>query len=206
MKFHNHNGENEVETLIAIMAKLPGLGPRSARRAVIRMLEKKEIILEPLAKILNLVTEKIKNCNLCGNFSIDSVCTICSDNSRNKKIICIVQDVADLWAMERSQIFDGVYHVLGNYSSSYIGINLEELEIEKISNRIEKNGVKEIILALSGTLEGDTTAFYLTKQLETLDVEVTSISRGIPVGGELEYADEVTLGRSIITRSKVNTN
>ena len=200
MKFHNHNGENEVETLIAIMAKLPGLGPRSARRAVIRMLEKKEIILEPLAKILNLVTEKIKNCNLCGNFSIDSVCTICSDNSRNKKIICIVQDVADLWAMERSQIFDGVYHVLGNYSSSYIGINLEELEIEKISNRIKKNGVKEIILALDATINGQTTANYIIQKLKNIPVNFSSLAHGVPVGGELDYLDDGTIRAAFSAR------
>ena len=193
MKFHNHNDENEVETLIAIMAKLPGLGPRSARRAVIRMIEKKEIILQPLANILNLVSEKIKNCNQCGNFSVDSICAICLDNSRNKKLLCIVQDVADLWAMERSQIFDGVYHVLGNYSSSYMGINLEELEIEKIFKRIENNEVKEIILALDATINGQTTANYIIEKLKNTKVSISSLAHGVPVGGELDYLDDGTI-------------
>ncbi|MFL2802471.1 MAG: recombination mediator RecR [Paracoccaceae bacterium] len=193
MKFHNHNDENEVETLIAIMAKLPGLGPRSARRAVIRMIEKKEIILQPLANILNLVSEKIKNCNQCGNFSVDSICAICLDNSRNKKLICIVQDVADLWAMERSQIFDGVYHVLGNYSSSYMGINLEELEIEKIFKRVENNEVKEIILALDATINGQTTANYIIEKLKNTKVSISSLAHGVPVGGELDYLDDGTI-------------
>ncbi len=193
MKFHNHNDENEVETLIAIMAKLPGLGPRSARRAVIRMIEKKEIILQPLANILNLVSEKIKNCNQCGNFSVDSICAICLDNSRNKKLLCIVQDVADLWAMERSQIFDGVYHVLGNYSSSYMGINLEELEIEKIFKRVENNEVKEIILALDATINGQTTANYIIEKLKNTKVSISSLAHGVPVGGELDYLDDGTI-------------
>ena len=136
MNFKNHKVNDELETLIAILSKLPGLGPRSARRAVIKMIEKKEIILEPLTKVLNEISEKIKECESCGNFTVDNICSICSDNSRNNNRICIVQDVADLWAMERSQVFNGLYHVLGNYSSSYLGINLEELEIDKIINKI----------------------------------------------------------------------
>ena len=139
MNFKNHKVNDELETLIAILSKLPGLGPRSARRAVIKMIEKKEIILEPLTKALNEISEKIKECESCGNFTVDKICSICSDNSRNNNRICIVQDVADLWAMERSQVFDGLYLVLGNYSSSYLGINLEELEIDKIINKIERN-------------------------------------------------------------------
>lgn len=203
MKFPNRKGENEVETLIAIMAKLPGLGPRSARRAVIRMLEKKEVILEPLTNILNLVTEKIKDCNQCGNFSVDTICNICSDNSRNKKVLCIVQDVADLWAMERSQIFDGLYHVLGNYSSTYIGINVEELEIKKISSRIEKNEVTEIILALDATIHGQTTANYIIEKLKKTQVNFSSLAHGVPIGGELDYLDDGTIRAAFSARKPI---
>lgn len=200
MKFYNNNGLSEIDTLIAILAKLPGLGPRSARRAVIRMLEKRKVILEPLTKTLNQVTEKITDCDECGNFSIDSICNICSDNTRNKKIICIVQDVADLWAMERSQVFDGVYHVLGNYSSSYVGINLEELEIEKLLDRITKYKVVEIILALDATINGQTTANYIIEKLKNTQINFSSLAHGVPVGGELDYLDDGTIRAAFSAR------
>ena len=203
MKFRNQNGENEVETLIAIIAKLPGLGPRSARRAVIKMIEKREIILEPLTRVLNMVNEKIKDCDHCGNFAFDSVCSICSDNSRNKEVICIVQDVADLWAMERSQVFNGIYHVLGNYKSSFIGINLEELALEKIFHRISKNNVREIILALDATINGQTTANYLIEKLKNTGVNFSSLAHGVPVGGELDYLDDGTIRAAFSARKSI---
>ena len=200
MKFYNDSGEDEIEKLIAVIAKLPGLGPRSARRAVIRMIEKRKIILEPLAEILNSVCEKIVDCHQCGNFSLDHLCKICSDSSRNKKVLCIVQDVADLWAMERSKVFDGIYHVLGNYSSSYVGINLEELEIERIYNIIEKNKVREIILALDATINGQTTANYIIEKLKNTEVSFFSLAHGVPVGGELDYLDDGTIRAAFSAR------
>lgn len=203
MNFKNHMVNDELETLIAILSKLPGLGPRSARRAVIKMIEKKEIILEPLTKVLNEISEKIKECESCGNFTVDNICSICSDNSRNNNRICIVQDVADLWAMERSQVFDGLYHVLGNYSSSYLGINLEELEIDKIINKIERNEVKEIILALDATINGQTTANYIIEKLKNYQINFSSLAHGVPVGGELDYLDDGTIRAAFSARKPV---
>ncbi len=203
MNFKNHKVNDELETLIAILSKLPGLGPRSARRAVIKMIEKKEIILEPLTKVLNEISEKIKECESCGNFTVDNICSICSDSSRNNNRICIVQDVADLWAMERSQVFNGLYHVLGNYSSSYLGINLEELEIGKIINKIERNEVKEIILALDATINGQTTANYIIERLKNYQINFSSLAHGVPVGGELDYLDDGTIRAAFSARKPV---
>ena len=203
MNFKNHKVNDELETLIAILSKLPGLGPRSARRAVIKMIEKKEIILEPLTKALNEISEKIKECESCGNFTVDNICSICADSSRNNNRICIVQDVADLWAMERSQVFNGLYHVLGNYSSSYLGINLEELEIDKIINKIERNEVKEIILALDATINGQTTANYIIEKLKKYQVNFSSLAHGVPVGGELDYLDDGTIRAAFSARKPV---
>ena len=203
MNYNNHKANGELETLIAILAKLPGLGPRSARRAVIKMIEKKEIILDPLTKTLNLISEKIKECESCGNFTVDNICSICSDNSRNNKKICIVQDVADLWAMERSQVFNGLYYVLGNYSSSYLGINLEELEIDKIIDKIKQNDVKEIILALDATINGQTTANYIIEKLKDYQINFSSLAHGVPVGGELDYLDDGTIRAAFSARKPV---
>ena len=203
MNFKNHKVNDELETLIAILSKLPGLGPRSARRAVIKMIEKKEIILEPLTKVLNEISEKIKQCESCGNFTVDNICSICADSSRNNNRICIVQDVADLWAMERSQVFNGLYHVLGNYSSSYLGINLEELEIDKIINKIERNEVKEIILALDATINGQTTANYIIEKLKNYQINFSSLAHGVPVGGELDYLDDGTIRAAFSARKPV---
>ena len=203
MNFNNHKANGELETLIAILAKLPGLGPRSARRAVIKMIEKKEIILGPLTKTLNLISEKIKECDSCGNFTVDNICSICSDNSRNNKKICIVQDVADLWAMERSQVFNGLYYVLGNYSSSYLGINLEELEIDKIIDKIKQNDVKEIILALDATINGQTTANYIIEKLKNYQINFSSLAHGVPVGGELDYLDDGTIRAAFSARKPI---
>ena len=203
MNFNNHKANGELETLIAILAKLPGLGPRSARRAVIKMIEKKEIILDPLTKTLNLISEKIKECESCGNFTVDNICSICSDNSRNNKKICIVQDVKDLWAMERSQVFNGLYYVLGNYSSSYLGINLEELEIDKIIDKIKQNDVKEIILALDATINGQTTANYIIEKLKNYQINFSSLAHGVPVGGELDYLDDGTIRAAFSARKPI---
>ena len=147
--------------------------------------------------------KKIKKCESCGNFTLDNICSICSDNSRNNNRICIVQDVADLWAMERSQVFDGLYHVLGNYSSSYLGINLEELEIDKIINKIERNEVKEIILALDATINGQTTANYIIERLKNYQINFSSLAHGVPVGGELDYLDDGTIRAAFSARKPV---
>ena len=182
MRFRDFGGDKEVETLISLMAKLPGLGPRSARRAVIKIIEKRKIILEPLSQVLSTVAEKVTECLQCGNFSTEEICSICSDTQRIKNVICIVQDVADLWAMERSNVFKGTYHVLGNYSSTYSGINPEELKVEKIKSRLKMENVEEVILALDATINGQTTAHYLIETLQDTGVKFSSLAHGVPVG------------------------
>ena len=203
MRFRDFGGDKEVETLISLMAKLPGLGPRSARRAVIKMIEKRKIILEPLAQVLSTVAEKVTECLQCGNFSTEEICSICSDNERIKNIICIVQDVADLWAMERSNVFKGTYHVLGNYSSTYSGINPEELKVEKIKSRLKMENVEEVILALDATINGQTTAHYLIETLQDTGVKFSSLAHGVPVGGELDYLDDGTIRAAFTARKKI---
>ena len=203
MRFRDFGGDKEVETLISLMAKLPGLGPRSARRAVIKMIEKRKIILEPLSQVLSTVAEKVTECLQCGNFSTEEICSICSDNQRIKNVICIVQDVADLWAMERSNVFQGTYHVLGNYSSTYSGINPEELKVEKIKSRLKMENVEEVILALDATINGQTTAHYLIETLQDTGVKFSSLAHGVPVGGELDYLDDGTIRAAFTARKKI---
>ena len=203
MRFSDFGGDKEVETLISLMAKLPGLGPRSARRAVIKMIEKRKIILEPLAQVLSAVAEKVTECLQCGNFSTEEICSICSDTERIKNVICIVQDVADLWAMERSNVFKGTYHVLGNYSSTYSGINPEELKVEKIKSRLKMENVEEVILALDATINGQTTAHYLIETLQDTGVKFSSLAHGVPVGGELDYLDDGTIRAAFTARKKI---
>ena len=203
MRFSDFGGDKEVETLISLMAKLPGLGPRSARRAVIKMIEKRKIILEPLSQVLSTVAEKVTECLQCGNFSTEEICSICSDNQRIKNVICIVQDVADLWAMERSNVFQGTYHVLGNYSSTYSGINPEELKVEKIKSRLKMENVEEVILALDATINGQTTAHYLIETLRDTGVKFSSLAHGVPVGGELDYLDDGTIRAAFTARKKI---
>ena len=203
MRFRDFGGDKEVETLISLMAKLPSLGPRSARRAVIKMIEKRKIILEPLSQVLSTVAEKVTECLQCGNFSTEEICSICSDNQRIKNVICIVQDVADLWAMERSNVFQGTYHVLGNYSSTYSGINPEELKVEKIKSRLKMENVEEVILALDATINGQTTAHYLIETLQDTGVKFSSLAHGVPVGGELDYLDDGTIRAAFTARKKI---
>ena len=203
MRFRDFGGDKDLETLISLMAKLPGLGPRSARRAVIKMIEKRKIILEPLSQVLSTVAEKVTECLQCGNFSTEEICSICSDNQRIKNVICIVQDVADLWAMERSNVFQGTYHVLGNYSSTYSGINPEELKVEKIKSRLKMENVEEVILALDATINGQTTAHYLIETLQDTGVKFSSLAHGVPVGGELDYLDDGTIRAAFTARKKI---
>ena len=203
MKFREFSGDREVETLIALMAKLPGLGPRSARRAVIKMIEKRKIVLEPLARALNSVAEKITNCDRCGNFSTEVLCAICTDDGRKRNILCIVQDVGDLWALERSNVYQGIYQVLGNYASSFSGINPEELRVEKIRERLISESIEEVILALDATINGQTTAHYLVEKLQDTGVRFSSLAHGVPVGGELDYLDDGTIRAAFTARTRV---
>jgi recombination protein RecR len=194
------DGEKEIDNLISLLSKLPGLGPRSARRAVLQMIKKREFLLDPIVKSMSKVGENIKSCSNCGNLSLLDLCSICSDESREKKIICVVEDVSDLWAMERSGVFRGGYYVLGGLMSSFGGLNPEDLKLNRLINRIETEKVVEVILALDATMIGQTTAHYISEKLMVAGTSVTSLAQGVPIGGELDYLDDGTIRAAFSAR------
>lgn len=193
----------ELEHLIALLAKLPTLGPRSARRAVLSLLGQKEKQFAPLVAAMQNVLEKVSSCPVCGNLDTSSPCAICADETRNVMQICIVRDVADLWAIERSNVFKGQYHVLGGLLSALDGIGPEELKINALLEKVNTRAGCEVILALPATVEGQTTAHYLSDRLEGMDCSVSTLSRGVPVGGELDYLDDGTLQMAFKARRSV---
>ena len=184
---------SEIENLIKIFSKMPGLGPRSARRLVFHLIKKRKIFMAPLIDSLSIVRESVKNCDLCGNIALENFCEICSDLKRDKSIICVVEEVSDLWAMDRSGAFGGVFHVLGGLLSPLDGIGPEKLRIDKLTQRLKTEGVKELVLALGTTVAGQTTANYLLHELSGLNIKITSLAQGVPVGGELDYLDDSTI-------------
>jgi recombination protein RecR len=188
---------SEIERLIQLLAKLPGLGPRSARRAALALLKKRDTLLEPLSAALSDAAEAIRTCEVCGNLDTASPCAICADPRRDPHILCVVEDVADLWALERAAIFRGRYHVLGGALSALDGVTPERLNVSGLLARV-KQGVDEVILAMNATVEGQTTAHYLMDVLG--DVKVTRLAHGVPVGGELDYLDEGTLSAAFKAR------
>ena len=190
----------EIERLIQLLAKLPGLGPRSARRAALTLLKKREGLLEPLATAMAEAASAIKQCDICGNLDTQNPCTICRDARRESAVICVVEDVADLWALERAGVFKGRYHVLGGALSALDGVTPERLNLPALLTRIRAGGVAEVILAMNATVEGQTTAHYLMDALEPLGVKVTRLAHGVPVGGELDYLDEGTLSAAFKAR------
>lgn len=190
----------EIEQLIHLLAKLPAFGPRSARRAVLFLLNKKESHFSPLITAMQSVRDKIIACPICGNLDTSVPCAICSDSNRNQGQICVVRDVADLWALERAGVFKGVYHVLGGVLSALDGIGPEELRIQELLDKVASGGVDEIILALPATVEGQTTAHYLADRLEGYSIKLSALSRGVPVGGELDYLDDGTLQMAFKSR------
>jgi recombination protein RecR len=193
---------SEIERLIQLLAKLPGLGPRSARRAALALLKKRDTLLEPLAESLREAADAILTCETCGNLDTQSPCAICSDGRRDPHILCVVEDVADLWALERASVFRGRYHVLGGALSALDGVTPERLNVaqllERVSNTGSGRGVEEVILAMNATVEGQTTAHYLMDLLG--DMKVTRLAHGVPVGGELDYLDEGTLSAAFKAR------
>ncbi|SCA55627.1 gap repair protein [Candidatus Terasakiella magnetica] len=193
----------EIEQLIQILSKLPGLGPRSARRAALHLVKKKEVLLSPLSHALQRVEETVKTCSTCGNLDATDPCTICTDGRRDDSVICVVQDVADLWALERSNSFKGRYHVLGGTLSALDGIGPEDLKIDTLVNRAQSSLVTEVILATSATVDGQTTAHYIADCLENCDVSVSGLAHGVPVGGELDYLDDGTLSAALSARRKM---
>jgi len=198
----NTSRTKEIEILIDLMTKLPGLGPRSARRAVLHLIRKKSTLFNPLSKQMAKVFEQARECLNCGNIGTSEMCEICDNQKRMNGQICIVEDVSDLWAMERTSVFKGRYHVLGGTLSALDGIGPNELKIPKLIKRIDSEEVHEVILALNATLEGQTTAHYIAEQIEN-KVSVTSLARGVPMGGELDYLDEGTISAALNARGKI---
>jgi len=189
----------EIEKLVRLLAKLPGLGPRSARRVALQLLKKRETLLAPLAAAMQDAARAIRDCEICGNLDTTSPCALCRDTRRDTHVLCIVEDVADLWALERAGVFRGRYHVLGGALSALDGITPERLNIAALLARVG-SGVDEIILAMNATVEGQTTAHYLMDVLASQNVKVTRLAHGVPVGGELDYLDEGTLSAAFKAR------
>lgn len=190
----------DIEKLVKLVAKLPALGTRSSRRIVLQLLKKKETLFLPLIEAMREVAENVKTCEICGNFDTESPCPICASETRDSSTICVVQDVADLWAMERVAMFKGKYHVLGGILSALDGVAPEDLNIEKLFTRIERDGIKEVILALPATIDGQITANYLIQKLKNFDIKVSTLAQGIPVGAELDYMDEGTIQLALNSR------
>jgi len=190
----------EIDQLIGLMAKLPGLGPRSARRAVLQLVKKRTLLLEPLARSMTEVAATARECLTCGNVGTSEICGICADPKRDPNVICVVSDVADLWAMERSSAFKGRYHVLGGVLSALDGVGPEDLNIPRLVRRVEESSVAEVVLALSATIDGQTTAHYIADQLDGTSASVTSLAQGVPIGGELDYLDDGTITAALRAR------
>ena len=190
----------EIDRLIHLLARLPGLGPRSARRAALSLLKKRESLMQPLAQALTNAASSIKACSRCGNLDDVDPCAICQDERRDDSLICIVEDVADLWALERTGSFKGRYHVLGGALSALDGVGPEDLNIGTLVDRVDAGGVAEVILATNVTVDGQTTAHYIVDRLAASDVKITRLAHGVPVGGELEYLDDGTLTTALKAR------
>ena len=193
----------EIERLIQLLAKLPGLGPRSARRAALHLIKKREQLMTPLTEALGTARDRITVCNTCGNIDSQNPCTVCTDAKRDSSVIVVVADVADLWALERANAVNARYHVLGGTLSPLDGIGPQDLTIDALVSRAHDPAVKEVILALNATVDGQTTAHYITDLLHNADVTVTRLAHGVPVGGELDYLDEGTLSAAIRQRSPI---
>lgn len=191
----------EIERLIQLLAKVPGLGPRSARRAALQLIKKKEQLLSPLAAAMAEAVDAVRICSTCGNVDTCDPCTVCTDPRRDGATIIVVEDVADLWALERAGAMNARYHVLGGTLSPLDGIGPDELNIKALIDRVAGGGVSELILAVNATVEGQTTAHYITDQLSGLEVRVTRLAHGVPVGGELDYLDEGTLSAALKSRT-----
>ena len=192
----------DIDALIELMAKLPGLGPRSARRAVLHLIRKRAILLTPLADSLQTVAATARECLNCGNVGTADICNICENEKRANGILCVVEDVADLWAMERSGVFKGRYHVLGGTLSALDAIGPDELRIPRLIDRVTSEEITEVILALNATIDGQTTAHYIADLLETR-VTLTSLAQGVPIGGELDYLDDGTITAAMNARKPI---
>lgn len=194
---------NSLENLIRRLGRLPGLGPRSARRAVLFLLKNRDRLMLPLAEELHNVASNVRACVECGNLDITDHCSICADSRRDRSRICVVEDVGDLWAMERAAVYRGVYHILGGTLNALDGRGPDDLHIDKLINRASTGHTSEVILALSATVDGQTTAHYIAEKLANSGVDVTRLAHGVPVGGELDYLDDGTLAQALKARAKL---
>tara|TARA_B100001142_G_scaffold315675_1_gene354582 strand:+ start:255 stop:842 length:588 start_codon:yes stop_codon:yes gene_type:complete len=193
----------EIERLIQLISRLPGFGPRSARRAVLHLIKRRETVMQPLVQALSDAADAILVCSNCGNLDTVEPCAVCRDEDRDRGVVCVVEDVADLWALERTRSFRGQYHVLGGRLSALDGIGPEDLNIAGLIGRAEAGDVNEVILAMNLTVDGQTTAHYIADRLEHTNVEVTRLAHGVPVGGELDYLDDGTLETALRSRRTV---
>jgi recombination protein RecR len=193
----------EIDALTQALARLPGLGPRSARRAVLHLMKKREAALTPLLRALERVSENLSICSICGNVDTADPCSVCGDPRRDERLLCVVEEVSDLWALDRSRLFPGRFHVLGGRLSALEGVRPEDLSIDKLLGRVAKGGIDEVVLAMNATLEGQTTAHYLAERLESFPVRLTQLAHGLPVGGELDYLDEGTLAQALRARRPI---
>ena len=196
---------DSLENLIRKLSRLPGLGPRSARRAILFLLKNRERLMLPLSEELYDVAKEVRACVECGNLDITNECSICSDTRRDRSRICVVEDVGDLWAMERAAVYRGLYHVLGGTLSALDGRGPEDLYIERLVRRASTDGTQEVILALSATVDGQTTAYYIGEKLTKLPIDITRLAHGMPVGGELDYLDDGTLAQALKARAKLES-
>jgi len=195
--------DSDIEALIALMARLPGLGPRSARRAVLYMIKRRGALMDPLSDTLFKVASTARECVTCGNISTRETCVICATEKRANGQICVVEDVADLWAMERAGVFAGRYHILGGVLSALDNIGPEDLRIPLLRRRVADEAVSEVILALNATVDGQTTAHYISDELQGIGVSVTSLAQGVPIGGELDYLDDGTISAALKARKSI---
>ena len=195
--------EQILEKLIKKVSRLPGLGPRSSRRVVLHLLKNKEKYLLPLINDLSQVADNIKSCIECGNLDQDEVCEICKNPLRKNNLICVVETVADLWALERTQVYDGKYHILGGVLSAIDVINPEQLNINSLESRLKKQNCTEVIIAISATLDGQTTAHYIADRLNTFNIKITRLAHGVPIGGELDFLDDGTIAQALKARNEM---
>lgn len=193
----------QIEILIRQLSKLPGLGPRSARRAALSLIKQRETRILPLINALEGVLQSVRVCSVCGNFDTHELCQLCADVERDQSLICVVEDVADLWALERSGTYRGLYHVIGGLLSPLDGIGPDDLNIKNLLARATAKSVKEIVFALSSTVDGQTTAHYLSDHLKECDLVITFLAQGVPVGGELDYLDDGTLSAAMMARRAI---
>ncbi len=195
---------SEIDALAQSLARLPGLGPRSARRVVLYLLQRRESALQPLLRALEDVNAHMVHCHVCGNVDTQNPCAICADPRRDARALCVVEDVADLWALEKARLFPGRFHVLGGRLSALDGVRPEDLAIAPLVSRVAEGGIDEVVLAMNATLEGQTTAHYIAERLELYPVRLTQLAHGVPVGGELDYLDEGTLAQALRARRPID--